>query len=111
MSNETRKRSDRGRQRLKRERDAEAGLADPRVIDSFLVRAIGVVLRDRHESDVRLAWRRKSEIGEVVEIALRMLEEAGYARESRKQIARVLHRVGDGSWDGLLATPRKLDVS
>jgi hypothetical protein len=102
MSLETRRKADRDRQRRKRERDAASGLASPRQVDEFLVRGMAAVLRERHNGKVGLAWRRRAEIGEIVERALLIMKEAGLPNDNPAQIARILHRLGDTSSDALL---------
>jgi hypothetical protein len=99
MAYEDRKKADRERQERKRLRDEHDRLAGTRAIDQALVNALRGVIRDQHGGLVGQAWRAGSEVGEVVERALRSLERAGYDVEHPTQTARVLHRVGDSSRD------------
>jgi hypothetical protein len=99
MSYDMRKRADRERQERKRLRDEHDRLASSRAIDQALVSALRDALRERHSGLVGQAWRAGSEIGEVVERALRELERLGYDVEHPTQTARVLHRLGDASRD------------
>lgn len=94
--------SARRRQRRKRERDFEEALPATRDIDRVIISALrDMIIRD-YGGLLGNAWRSKSEVGRLIEDAVKLLEAEGFNVDHPVLTARLRHRLGDDSRDHIL---------
>lgn len=111
MSLETRRKSDRDRQQRKRERDAAAGLASSRKIDECLVRAMAVVLHERHDGKVGSHGVGSRRSARSPSWRCACSRSAGFAKENPRLLASVLHRLGDTSRYNVVTGTSRADAA